>query len=144
MKSSPVAVLFFSDQDVSNSTTTAKEIAKLIGDVPIINLSKTKFIPKENECYVIVVSCWGDQELKPDMEDKILGIVNKNIVSNWIVLEIGNYFGYDDFSFGSAITLSKHLKAMSQIVVDAFSLDSFPKLDQKQLIQIGNKIKNYE
>lgn len=68
---------------------------------------------------------YGDEELPHDMEDYLLNIkLNDKF---FVICEIGNYYGYDDFTFGPKIIIEKHLHSLRwKKFFSGFSLDVIP------------------
>ena len=76
----------------------------------------------------LVASTWGDGELQDDMEALLLR--SSNLKGRKICLvELGNYYGYDDFEFGALAIMEATLQNLGAEVISRLSLDSLPKID---------------
>lgn len=77
---------------------------------------------------------YGDEELEPSMEAFLLRHGDGLAGSAFAVCELGNYYGYDDFSFGALHIVRRLLLARGgREVCPPLSLDSLPRLDEAQL-----------
>lgn len=79
---------------------------------------------------LIIIFCptYGDEELPLEMEDFIhkLTIINKAFV----ICELGNYYGYDDYQFGALKILKNQLLSLGWTeAMPGLSLDSLPKIE---------------
>jgi len=82
---------------------------------------------------------YGDEELPPVMDKFIYKIQTKSL--QYILCELGNYFGQDDFEFGAAIIIKTKLDSLGWAQIgNTLSLDSFPKIDWKSFYAWKNDI----
>ena len=83
------------------------------------------------DCNVLIVICptYGDEELPLEMEDYLLNLKIKKM-KFFVICETGNYYGYDDFTFGAGIILKNYFKNLGfEEFHPMLSLDSIPKID---------------
>lgn len=79
---------------------------------------------------VVIFICptYGDEELPHMMEDYLLSI-NSN-PRYFVVCELGNYYGYDDFTFGAKKIIESYLINIGwKKFFKGLSLDSIPTID---------------
>ena len=79
---------------------------------------------------IIVVSNTGDEELPQPMEDYLAKLKIKN--KKYIVCELGNYFGFENYS-GCKKIVFKILNDLGWEKISDISLDSVPSLDKRSL-----------
>lgn len=79
---------------------------------------------------LILVFCptYGDEELPLNMEDFLQTLTCKQ--KKFVICELGNYYGYDDYEFG-AMKIIKHtlLNLEWTEFMQGLSLDSLPKIN---------------
>lgn len=85
---------------------------------------------EEYNTIIIVVSNTGDEEISQPMEDYLFNL--KNIKKQYLVCEIGNYFGLEDYC-GCKKVVFQILNKLNWIKISDVSIDSLPKLDVKKL-----------
>lgn len=122
-----------------NSWKVASRLASFLEDSLVINArdlrSRSGDCPAlvyQNAKYILVASTWGDGELQEDMEH-ILVSDSLQSIKKVSLVELGNYYGYDDFSFGAAEIMEKFLLGKGVIIEDILSIDSLPKIDWETL-----------
>jgi flavodoxin len=77
---------------------------------------------------------YGDEELHDVMEDFLRRIDRPLTGLRFAICELGNYGGYDDFSFGAMrIVRQRLLERNATELGSHLSLDSMPRLDEAQL-----------
>lgn len=77
---------------------------------------------------------YGDEELHGVMEDFLRRIDTKLTGLRFAICELGNYGGYDDFSFGALrIVRQRLLERDATELGSHLSLESMPRLDEDQL-----------
>ena len=77
---------------------------------------------------------YGDEELQQDMEDYLRQLALDLTGKRFAVCELGNYYGYDDFSFGAMRILRRRLLELNgRELCQPLSLDSLPKVNWGQL-----------
>jgi len=79
---------------------------------------------------VFLTATYGDQELQDDIEKFVISITQDLTGKKFCVCELGNYYGYEDYFFGSAqiienYLLSKNCNKHLQIT----SIDTLPRMD---------------
>lgn len=83
------------------------------------------------DCDLLIILCptYGDEELPLEMEDYLFQM--KIIKMKYFVIcELGNYYGYDDFTFGAGIILKKYFENLGfKEFLPMLSLDSIPRID---------------
>ena len=53
---------------------------------------------------------------------------------NYVVCEIGNYYGYDDFELGAGRIIIKHMENLKgNSLLPLYSIDTLPLLDERKL-----------
>jgi flavodoxin len=83
------------------------------------------------DCDLLIILCptYGDEELPLEMEDYLLGIQIINL-KFFAICELGNYYGYEDFTFGAGIIIKKYFEKLGfSEFHPMLSLDSIPKID---------------
>jgi hypothetical protein len=91
---------------------------------------------------------YGDEELQPDME-QFIGRFTVNLEGkHFVICELGNYYGYDDFSFGAMRILRWHLIGLNGMeLCSPLSLDSMPRVNWPHLYrwieQVNRCFKGY-
>lgn len=85
---------------------------------------------------VIVVCCpnYGDGEVQADMEAFLQTLDLDLHEQSVAVCELGNYFGYEGFSFGAMSIIRQELvsRGASELICP-LSLDSVPRMSESQL-----------
>lgn len=82
------------------------------------------------EHIVFIVATYGDQELQDDAENFISGIKHDLKSISYSLCEIGNYYGYDDFKYGSGDIVEKVFQNLGAIQkTKTVSIDTLPKID---------------
>lgn len=77
---------------------------------------------------VFICPTYGDEELPESMEKFMLNLKTKN--KFYSICELGNYYGYDDFKFGSAKIIEHFLIKLDwKSFYKNFSMDSLPNLN---------------
>lgn len=79
---------------------------------------------------VVIFLCptYGDEELPFAMEDFLIKHTNRN--KQYVICELGNYYGYDDFQFGARSIIEKILIQRGWLCFyKNLSLDSMPQID---------------
>lgn len=75
-------------------------------------------------------STWGDGELQVDMEAFLVREALQLHGQPYVICELGNYYGYDDFNFGAERILHYFLDAAGGVeLAEPFSMDSLPHKD---------------
>jgi|LakMenE01Jun11ns_1017448.scaffolds.fasta_scaffold9888894_2 flavodoxin len=88
----------------------------------------------EYDLLLFFASTWGDGELQIDMENFFIrNLINLN-GKPYAICELGNYYGYDDFTFGASYIMKKLLEKWNGYeLIEPFSMDSFPYKDWDSL-----------
>lgn len=74
---------------------------------------------------LFICPTYGDEELPHDMEDFLLKLNVKNKL--FVICEIGNYYGYDDFTFGAKEVIQRYLQSLGwKKFYSGISLDVIP------------------
>jgi flavodoxin len=92
---------------------------------------------------------YGDEELQEDMESFLQGFQPDLKGKQFVICELGNYYGYDNFSFGAMRIIRHHLLALGGTeLCEPLSLDSLPKTHWGHLLDwvdyLNGKIAKYE
>jgi len=78
---------------------------------------------------------YGDEELQQDMEDFLERFTLDLTGKQFVICELGNYYGYDDFSFGPMRIIRQRLIELHGTeLCEPLSLDSFPRTAWAQLL----------
>lgn len=89
---------------------------------------------EEYELVIFLVATYGDQELHEKFEDFITSIDFDLTGKNFVICELGNYYGYEDYRFGSADILRAELtKRNATELCNGLSMDTLPQLDWRAL-----------
>jgi flavodoxin len=71
---------------------------------------------------------YGDEELQDDFENFLVGFDLDLTGKQFVICELGNYYGYDDFSFGALHIIRRRLLELNgRELCEPLSLDSFPR-----------------
>lgn len=141
-------LIYAAPTDTGSSATVAKELDKQL-DFKIthqnIIFNNDTSLVRQSKLIIFLVATYGDQELQGNTEEFIRSI-NFDLKEKQIVIcELGNYYGYDDYSFGSGAILKNQLLKMNAIeLCEGLSMDSLPQLDwiafNKWITIINNKV----
>lgn len=86
------------------------------------------------DLFLVFTPTYGDEELQDDMEDFIDGFNLDLRGRQFVICELGNYYGYDTYSFGALPILRQWLtKLNAREFFCPLSLDSFPKVHWQHL-----------
>ncbi len=80
---------------------------------------------------ILFVFCptYGDEELQPDIESFLLRFDTRLDGRLFTVCELGNYYGYDDYTFGALRIIRSHWVALgARELCGPLSLDSLPQV----------------
>ena len=97
----------------------------------------------ENYDFVFFLSpTYGDEELPLDLEDYLINIKDKKKL--FTVCELGNYFGYDEFSWGAAkIIYNFCIKKLNwHLFYPINSVDSFYNIDFPKILTWKDQLYN--
>lgn len=77
---------------------------------------------------LFVCPTYGDEELPLNMEKFLINLKTKNKL--YVICELGNYYGYDDFEFGAKKIIEQTLIKLNwKNFHNNLSLDSMPTVD---------------
>lgn len=77
---------------------------------------------------------YGDEELQHDMEEFLRKLSLDLTGKSFVACELGNYYGYDNFSFGALHIMRRRLLGLNgHELCEPLSLDSLPKVNWDQL-----------
>jgi len=77
---------------------------------------------------------YGDEELQPDMEKFIMDFSLDMSGKQFVICELGNYYGYEDFSFGAMPIIRRRLLELGgRELCSPLSLDAMPRVEWNQL-----------
>lgn len=85
---------------------------------------------------LLLVFCptYGDEELQDDMEHFLRKFDLDLRGKHFVICELGNYYGYDDFSFGALRLIRAHLLELgAQELCGPLSLDTIPRTNWNHL-----------
>lgn len=100
----------------------------------------------DEDIILFICPTYGDEELSPDMESFIISITESNKM--FVICELGNYYGYDDFSFGAKKIIKHSLEELNWVeFFPSLSLDSMPLIDwstfESWKKELENALQNY-
>ena len=131
----PTAILYTSRHGRTRQVVAT--VAERLSPPPkVINLTEpaTARPWAEHDRFQIFCPTYGDEELEPSMEECLVRHGDDLAGCDFAVCELGNYYGYDDFSFGALHILRRHLLTRGgRELCSPLSLDSLPRLDWPQL-----------
>ncbi|MBL8488358.1 MAG: flavodoxin-like domain-containing protein [Rhodocyclaceae bacterium] len=121
-----IAVLHSANPN-SNSMRVAQHVRDRIG-IPGFHVDDAE-IPMEPETtWIIVVPNYGDGEIQAAMETFLVRTALP--LRRFVVIELGNYYGFDDWGYGAADKVQRLLgNRGGQLVFTSLSMDSLPQLD---------------
>lgn len=133
----------------STHHTTAK-IVKYVSEV--LNIESVYDVKNIDDMSIVSQYDWlvffcptyGDEELQSDMEDffqkQELVLTDKKFT----ICETGNYYGYDDFTFGAGKILEYEMeKHGCRQLYKNLSLDTLPRIDWEYLNEWLDGLKEY-
>lgn len=99
----------------------------------------------EFDLFIFVASTWGDGELQIDMEGFLVRWKHIFNLQQFVVCELGNYYGYDDFEFGALNIMREELLSVGGLeMFEPLCFDSIPKKDWDTLkrwcLALNNRI----
>jgi flavodoxin len=99
-------------------------------EVRNVKLLQNSDVLNQYDLLIFFAPTYGDEELQDDMEN-FLSICNNDLSGKfYAICELGNYYGYDDFSFGAMRIISHKLDILNaKQFIQPLSMDSLPKKD---------------
>ena len=95
------------------------------------------------ELFMFFAPTYGDEELQDDMEDFIVRSGFDPAGKHFVICELGNYYGYDNYAFGAMPILRKWLlQNNGREFFTPLSLDSYPKVHWEHLRDWTNQLNN--
>ena len=77
---------------------------------------------------LFICPTYGDEELPSNMEKFLINLKTENKL--YVICELGNYYGYDDFEFGAKKIIEQSLNKLNwKKFHNGLSLDSMPNID---------------
>lgn len=90
---------------------------------------------------LFICPTYGDEELPLDMEKYLCELTETNRF--YVICELGNYYGYDDFEFGAIKIIEYHLKKLGwNKFYPSFSFDSLPIMDWEPFLKWKERLEN--
>ena len=84
---------------------------------------------------------YGDEELQDDFETFLIRFDLDLTGKHFVICELGNYYGYDDFSFGALHIIRRRLLELNgRELCEPLSLDSFPRTHWEHLLDWVNHL----
>jgi hypothetical protein len=111
----------------SNSAKVAAHIAHR-ANIPVMDFLSHPELPVPDNL-IIVTSNLGDEEVPEDVERFLVSRGNE--FRNWTIVEIGNYYGFDDWNYGAGNRIAMHFryfKTANQTLIGV-GIDSLPLID---------------
>jgi hypothetical protein len=131
-------IIGFWGRSGSNSAKVANHISNR-ANIPIVDfLADPQLAVPQN--LIIVTSNLGDEEVPEDLERFL--VKRGSEVRNWTIVEIGNYYGFDDWNFGAGNRIAMHLRGLKyarQILIGV-GIDSLPMIDFRTLDSWCNEV----
>lgn len=91
------------------------------------------------ELILFIIPTYGDEELPLEFEDYFINLDLR--YKSYIVCELGNYFGYDEYEWGTSKIISNYLNKLGwREYHPSLSLDSFPDIDWDILTKWGKSV----
>lgn len=95
----------------------------------------------------IVASTWGDGELQDCMETLLVRSTPVKVPVDTHIVELGNYYGYDDFEFGALKIMEECASQLGLAIKSRISVDSLPRIDWETVdrwikTELGKKAKD--
>lgn len=88
----------------------------------------------DHDVLLFFTPTYGDEELHEDMETFLRSLEVDLSGRLFAICELGNYGGYDDFSFGALSILRRRMLELgAEELGTHLSLDSLPRLNEGQL-----------
>lgn len=82
----------------------------------------------DEDVILFICPTYGDEELPLTMENFLCSIIDTEKM--FVICELGNYYGYDDFNFGALRIIESHLENLGwREFFPSISLDSMPSID---------------
>ena len=107
--------------------------AKLFNSKDFDNLDQIITLNHNSFEIVFVASTWGDGELQSDMENLLINSTILKSPAVCHIVELGNYYGYDDFEFGALFHIKRCTEQLGFYSGRHLSLDSMPRIDWDSL-----------
>jgi hypothetical protein len=111
----------------SNSAKLAAHIAQRAG-LEMVDFygNRDAAVPSE---LVIVTPNHGDAEVQEDVENFL--VARGREVQRWVVLEIGNYYGFDDWGYGARERIALFMKknGKGDEALPGAGIDTLPQID---------------
>jgi len=81
---------------------------------------------------IFLIATYGDQELQDDIERFLLSINSSIKPGKYATCELGNYYGYEDFTTGAGSIVDNYLSPKGWVCcMPLTSVDTLPLLDWK-------------
>ena len=115
----------------SNSAKIASYVGERVG-LEVIDFHTLPLTPIPDGLLIISPN-HGDAEVPEDLEKFLLARGGE--INNWVVLEIGNYGGFDDWSYGARERIALYMKQQGK-KDEAFpgaGIDTLPRIDWHNL-----------
>jgi flavodoxin len=111
-------------------------LKSLVIEPEIFNAKYRPEPEKLADCDLFLFFCptYGDEELQEDMEDFICRFSLDLSGKYFVICELGNYYGYDDYTFGALAILRRCLLDLrGREFCSHLSLDAMPRVNWGQL-----------
>jgi len=101
-------------------------------------IDSNKFL-LDYDLFFFISPTYGDEELQDDIENFLQKLKDDLTSKEYIIMETGNYYGYDDFEFGAKKIIEYHLQGLNaKEYYCSLSLDTLPKIDWDLLAEWSN------
>jgi|TARA_B100002003_G_C14031535_1_gene497233 flavodoxin len=118
----------------NNSTKSVVESLskKLSFPYDVVNVKElsSSYAPDDYDLLLFFAPTYGDDELQDDMERFLVDWKQDLSGKYYAICELGNYYGYDDFSYGAMNIIKTVIEPMgAKEFIQPVSMDSLPKKD---------------
>jgi flavodoxin len=142
------AIIYYAAQHPAGTSARIADALKAgLPGVVACNIRETPAAPgmvSGADHLIFITATYGDQELHDDMEALVLALKDKVKGKKYFICEVGNYYGYDDYTFGAARIIDEILREYGAIAAAGIaSVDSLPLLDQQAVGKWVSEVKSY-
>lgn len=130
------ALLLYGSTNGRTRKTVNTAVQRLALKPDVVNVKEPPSTEQISAYDLLLIFCptYGDEELQTDMEDFIKDFSLDLTGKRFVICELGNYYGYEDFSLGAMPILRRRLLGLgAQELCSPLSLDSFPRLEESHL-----------
>src|SRR4051812_31077156 len=108
------SIVYFSAQNTTGSSASivSRLKEKLVIPMAYQNIMEhpASELLREYDHIIFIIATYGDQELQDDFEKFLLSLEQPWEEKKFSICELGNYYGYEDFSTGAGKIVESFLK----------------------------------